>query len=71
MKSLIKLAIGAVAGYSVSRALEARASGVPLSAAFNLENGIKGFLTPVASLQTGPRMIVVGDTRPVVDVTGQ
>lgn len=45
MKGLIALAAGVVAGYSISRAMEARACGVPLTAVFKLDT--KTLLTPV------------------------
>lgn len=50
MKGLIRLALGAAAGYSIGRALEAKAQGVPLIEAFSLKNGVAGLLTPIARL---------------------
>jgi hypothetical protein len=63
----LKIALGIGAGYSLSRALEARAAGVPLSVAFSFEDGARGLLTPVSLLRPRPQQqIVVGDQRPPV-----
>jgi hypothetical protein len=59
MKGLIRLALGAAAGYSIGRALEAKAQGVPLAEAFSLKNGVAGLLTPVAKLPLQPAALDV------------
>ncbi len=48
MRTLVGAAVGFAAGYSLMRALECRAQGVPLSVAFALDP--KVLLTPVAAL---------------------
>lgn len=48
IRGLISTAVGFAAGYSLMRALEARAQGVPLRVAFQLDPQV--LLTPVSRL---------------------